>query len=47
MRPILKLISGIGNSVDPEKEQSDLGLHVLYMQFCQTLLVYEFLGHLP
>ena len=42
---VSKILSGMANSVDPDQEQSDLGLHCLHMKFCKTL-VYEILGHL-
>ena len=32
----LKILSGMANSVDPDQEQSYLGLHFLPMPFCQT-----------
>ena len=28
------ILSGMANSVDPDQEQSDLGLHCLHMPFC-------------
>ena len=31
---LLKILSGMANSVDPDQEQSDLGLHCLRMSFC-------------
>ena len=37
----------MANIVDPDQEQSDLGLHCLQMPFCRKILVLEILGHLP
>ena len=37
MQFFFKILSEIANSVDPVQEQSDLGMHYLYMLFCQKL----------
>ena len=41
---VFKIHSGMANSVDPNqtREQSDLGLHCLHIQFCQTLWCTKF-----
>ena len=31
-----KILGGMAKSVDPDQEQSDLGLHCLHMSFCQS-----------
>ena len=41
----LKILSGKANSVDPDQEQSDLGLHCLHVILSDSL-VFEILGHL-
>ena len=39
----LKILSGMGNSVDPDQTaQSDLGLHCLHIPFCQILWCMRF-----
>ena len=42
MQFFLKILSGMVNSVDPDQEKSDLGLHCLHMPFCQTFLCTKF-----
>ena len=37
MQLFLKISNGMVNSVDPDQEQSDLGLHCLHRTFCQKL----------
>ena len=39
---LLKILSGMANSVDPDQEQSDHGLHCLHMSLCQTLWFLKF-----
>ena len=45
MHLFLKIPSGMANRVDPDPEQSDLGLHCLHVILSVTL-VFEILGHL-
>ena len=37
MQLFLKILNRMANSVDPDQEQSDLGLFCLHMSFCQIL----------
>ena len=37
-----EILSGMTNSVDPDQEQSDLGLHCLHMPFFQKLCCMKF-----
>ena len=41
-RTRVKFLSRMANSIDPDQEQSDLGLHCLHMSFCQGLWCIEF-----
>ena len=41
MHLLLKILSGMANSVDPD-QQSDLGLHCLHMSFFQILWCSKF-----
>ena len=46
MQLFLKPLSGMANSLDPDQEQSDLGLHCLHKAVLSETLVYEILRHL-
>ena len=37
MQLLLKILSDMANSVDPDQTAPDLGLHCLHMPFCLTL----------
>ena len=45
MQLFLKILNGMTNSVDPDQEQSGLGLHCLHA-ILSEILVYKILGHL-
>ena len=42
MHPLLKILSGMANSVDPDQTAPEGGLHCLRMSFCQTLWCSKF-----
>ena len=44
MQLFLKIFTGMANSVDPDQEQSDLGLHCLHI--LSDTLMYKILRHL-
>ena len=45
MQLFLKMLTGMANIVDPDQEQSGLGLHCLHMPFMSDTLVFKILGH--
>ena len=47
MQLLLKILSGMANSVDLDQTAPDLGLHCLHKPFLPETFAYGILGHLP